>query len=81
MESNASTVSARGAIVKPERLNHLGVEVFDDADVGNAANRIRAAGLQYSGLQRGPVLTPICLLSSCHALNSARGMLTLPNTR
>ena len=31
-----------------ERLNHLGVEVFDDADVSDAANRIRAAGLEYS---------------------------------
>ena len=31
-----------------ERLNHLGVEVFDDADVSNATNRIRAAGLEYS---------------------------------
>ena len=31
----------------PERLNHLGVEVFDDADVSNAANRIRTGGLQY----------------------------------
>ena len=32
----------------PERLNHLGVEVFDDADVSNAADRIRESGLQYS---------------------------------
>ena len=31
-----------------ERLNHLGVEVFDDADVSDATNRIRAAGLEYS---------------------------------
>lgn len=48
MESDGPTVSAREEIVKPERVNHLGVEVFDNADVGNAANRIRAAGLQYS---------------------------------
>ncbi len=27
----------------PERLNHLGVEVFDDADVHAATNRLKAA--------------------------------------
>ena len=30
-----------------ERLNHLGVEVFDDAEVRGASERIRAGGLQY----------------------------------
>jgi catechol 2,3-dioxygenase-like lactoylglutathione lyase family enzyme len=31
----------------PERLNHLGVEVFDDADVHVATERLRAAGMQH----------------------------------
>jgi catechol 2,3-dioxygenase-like lactoylglutathione lyase family enzyme len=31
----------------PERLNHLGVEVFDDADVTEATGRLRAAGLDH----------------------------------
>ncbi len=31
----------------PERLNHLGVEVFDDAAVESAAKRIRESGLRY----------------------------------
>ena len=30
-----------------ERLNHLGVEVFDDADVGEATKRLKAAGLEH----------------------------------
>ena len=30
-----------------ERLNHLGVEVFDDADVGEARDRVSAAGIQH----------------------------------
>ncbi len=29
----------------PERLNHLGVEVFEDEDVAMATNRLRAAGM------------------------------------
>ena len=29
----------------PDRLNHLGVEVFNDAEVEGAADRIRGAGL------------------------------------
>ena len=29
-----------------ERINHLGVEVFDDAEVSRAAERIRTSGLQ-----------------------------------
>ena len=29
----------------PERLNHLGVEVFEDADVTAATERLKAAGL------------------------------------
>jgi catechol 2,3-dioxygenase-like lactoylglutathione lyase family enzyme len=29
----------------PERLNHLGVEVFDDEDVTEATERLKAAGL------------------------------------
>ena len=28
-----------------ERLNHLGVEVFDDEEVGAATDRLRAAGM------------------------------------
>jgi catechol 2,3-dioxygenase-like lactoylglutathione lyase family enzyme len=28
-----------------ERLNHLGVEVFDDGDVSTATDRLRAAGM------------------------------------
>lgn len=31
----------------PERLNHLGVEVFDDEDVTVATDRLRAAGLDH----------------------------------
>jgi catechol 2,3-dioxygenase-like lactoylglutathione lyase family enzyme len=31
----------------PERLNHLGVEVFDDAEVQAATERVRAAGLEH----------------------------------
>jgi predicted enzyme related to lactoylglutathione lyase len=31
----------------PERLNHLGVEVFDDADVVATANRLKAAGMEH----------------------------------
>jgi catechol 2,3-dioxygenase-like lactoylglutathione lyase family enzyme len=31
----------------PERLNHLGVEVFDDADVGAATKRLKAAGMAH----------------------------------
>jgi catechol 2,3-dioxygenase-like lactoylglutathione lyase family enzyme len=31
----------------PERLNHLGVEVFDDAEVDAATERVRAAGLEH----------------------------------
>ena len=31
-----------------ERLNHLGVEVFDDNEVREAAARVRAGGLQHS---------------------------------
>ncbi len=31
-----------------ERLNHLGVEVFDDADVHAATDRLKAAGLADS---------------------------------
>ncbi len=30
-----------------ERLNHLGVEVFDDADVRAATDRVRAAGMEH----------------------------------
>ena len=30
-----------------ERLNHLGVEVFDDADVSRAERRIKTSGLQH----------------------------------
>ena len=30
-----------------ERLNHLGVEVFDDADVGDARERVRAGGIGH----------------------------------
>ena len=30
-----------------ERINHLGVEVFDDADVTNAIERLGAAGLSH----------------------------------
>jgi len=32
----------------PERLNHLGVEVFEDEDVQAATERLRAAGLENS---------------------------------
>jgi hypothetical protein len=32
----------------PERLNHLGVEVFEDEDVQAATERLRAAGLESS---------------------------------
>jgi len=31
----------------PERLNHLGVEVFDDEDVSAATQRIREAGMDH----------------------------------
>jgi catechol 2,3-dioxygenase-like lactoylglutathione lyase family enzyme len=30
-----------------ERLNHLGVEVFDDGDVHAATERLRAAGMEH----------------------------------
>ena len=30
-----------------ERLNHLGVEVFDDEDVTRATGRLRAAGMEH----------------------------------
>ena len=37
----------------PERLNHLGVEVFEDEEVDSATERLRAAGSrQLSPLQR-----------------------------
>ena len=32
---------------EPERLNHLGVEVFDDEDVAAATERLKAAGLSH----------------------------------
>ncbi len=31
----------------PERLNHLGVEVFDDEEVGAATERLKAAGMDH----------------------------------
>ncbi len=31
----------------PERLNHLGVEVFDDEDVTSATARLRAEGMEH----------------------------------
>jgi len=31
----------------PERLNHLGVEVFDDEDVSGATERLKAAGMDH----------------------------------
>ncbi len=31
----------------PERLNHLGVEVFDDEDVTVATERLKSAGLEH----------------------------------
>ena len=31
----------------PERLNHLGVEVFDDEDVTVATQRLKASGLEH----------------------------------
>ena len=31
----------------PERLNHLGVEVFDDEDVSAATERLKAAGMEH----------------------------------
>jgi catechol 2,3-dioxygenase-like lactoylglutathione lyase family enzyme len=31
----------------PERLNHLGVEVFDDDAVGAATERLKAAGMEH----------------------------------
>ena len=31
----------------PERLNHLGVEVFEDEDVAAATERLRGAGLDH----------------------------------
>ena len=30
-----------------ERINHLGVEVFEDADVREATDRLRAAGMEH----------------------------------
>ena len=30
-----------------ERINHLGVEVFDDSDVASAVDRLEAAGLEH----------------------------------
>ncbi len=30
-----------------ERINHLGVEVFDDADVHTATDRLKAAGMEH----------------------------------
>lgn len=30
----------------PERLNHLGVEVFEDEEVGTATDRLRTAGME-----------------------------------
>jgi len=31
----------------PERINHLGVEVFEDEDVRSATERLRAAGMEH----------------------------------
>ena len=31
----------------PERLNHLGVEVFDDEDVGDARERVTQGGIRH----------------------------------
>ena len=31
----------------PERINHLGVEVFEDADVRVATDRLKAAGMEH----------------------------------
>ena len=31
----------------PERLNHLGVEVFDDEEVGAATERLKNAGMEH----------------------------------
>ena len=31
----------------PERLNHLGVEVFEDEDVTAATNRLESAGMEH----------------------------------
>jgi len=31
----------------PERLNHLGVEVFEDDDVSAATERLKAAGMEH----------------------------------
>ncbi len=31
----------------PERLNHLGVEVFDDEDVTTATERLKASGMEH----------------------------------
>ena len=31
----------------PERLNHLGVEVFDDEEVGAATDRLKQAGMAH----------------------------------
>jgi len=31
----------------PERINHLGVEVFEDDDVRGATERLRAAGMEH----------------------------------
>jgi len=31
----------------PERINHLGVEVFEDAEVRTATDRLKAAGMEH----------------------------------
>jgi catechol 2,3-dioxygenase-like lactoylglutathione lyase family enzyme len=31
----------------PERINHLGVEVFEDAEVRSATERLKAAGMEH----------------------------------
>ena len=31
----------------PERINHLGVEVFEDAEVRSATDRLKAAGMEH----------------------------------
>ena len=31
----------------PERLNHLGVEVFDDEEVSEATERLKASGMEH----------------------------------
>ena len=32
---------------QPERLNHLGVEVFDDEEVASATERLKASGMEH----------------------------------